>query len=116
MFVYVKNWNIIYKSKDRVKFIKDSDEIQCDYNLNDNLIFEDGEVRIYEKSKQFEKDVHKYYLDEEINNLKHKNKDLEQIANKKVTKDLELKERWLEANEYQRKIYLLKNLRNGNLS
>ena len=50
MFVYVKNWNIIYKSKDRVKFIKDSDEIQCDYNINDNLIFEDGEVRIYEKS------------------------------------------------------------------
>ena len=116
MYVYVKNWNIVYKSDNRSNLIKDAMEIYTDYTRNDNLIFEDGEVRVYEKTKQFEKDVHKYWLDEKIKRLEHDNKDLETIANKKVTKDLELEERWLEANEYQRKIYLLKNLRNGNLS
>ena len=116
MYVYVKNWNIVYKSDKRSNLIKDAIEMQTTYTKNDNIIFEDGEIRIYEKTKQFEKDVHKYRLDEKIKKLEHHNKDLEQIANKKITKDLELNERWLEANEYQRKIYLLKNLRNGNLS
>lgn len=116
MYVYIKNWNIVFKSDKRSNLIKDSIEIYTDYTKNDNLIFENGEVRLYEKSNQFEKDVHKYQLDEKIKKLEHNNKDLEKIANIKITKELELEERWLEANEYQRKIYLLKNLRNGNLS
>lgn len=112
MYVYVKNWNIVYKSQTRVNWIKDSMEIICWYNMNDNLIFEDGEVRIYEKSKQYEKDVNKYKRQKQVDLLQKKNEELTQIANKKITKEMELDKKGLEANEHQRLLYLLRNMRN----
>lgn len=112
MYVYVKNGNIVYKSENKVNWIKDCMEIWCWYSMNDNLIFEDWEVRIYEKSKQFEKDVNKYSLQKKIDHLEKQNENLTQIANKKITKEMELETRWLEANEHQRLLYLVRNMRN----
>lgn len=108
MFVYIRNGNIVYKSNNKVDFIPDASVIGCWFNLNDNLIFEDGQVRIYEKSKQFEKDIHKYRLSEKIESLEFQNDKLEQIANKKVEKDLELKK---EPGKFERELYLLKNMK-----
>lgn len=107
MFVYVKNGNIVYKSNTRRNLIPDSTEIRCWFSLNDNLVFEDGEVRIYEKSKQFEKDIHKYKLSKQIKSLEFQNDKLEKIANKKIKKEVLVKE----PTKYDRDIYLLRQMK-----
>lgn len=108
MYVYVKNDNIVYKSLEKVDFIKDAIVIDCWFNLNDNLIFENGEVRIYERSQQFEKDIHKYKLTKKIESLEFQNEKLDKIANKNVKKDLELKR---ETTKFDKEIYLLKQMK-----
>lgn len=108
MYVYIKNGNIIYKSNNKVDFIKDAQVIGCWFDLTDNLIFEDGEVRIYEKSKQFEKDIHKYKLKQEIDSLEFQKGKLEKIANEKVKKKRKIKE---ETTKFERELYLLNNMR-----
>lgn len=108
MYVYVKNGNIIYKDNKKVDFIKDAQVIQCWFNLNDNLVFEDGNIRVYEKSKQFEKDIHKYRLKQEINSLEYQNDKLEKIANKQVKKERKLKN---ETSKFERELYLLNNMK-----
>jgi hypothetical protein len=108
MFVYIRNGNIIYKSNTKVDFLPDASVIGCWFSLNDNLVFEDWQVRIYEKSKQFEKDIHKYRLSEKIESLEFQNDKLEKIANTKTEKQLRLKK---EAGKYEREIYLLNQMR-----
>lgn len=113
MYVYVSDkWNIILKSEKRLtKMWWKYREYQVEYENTDNLIFEGGQVIKYENSKQYIEDTNQYHLQKQINELERKNKDLEKIANTKVTKDLELDVKGQEANEYQRKIYLLKHMR-----
>lgn len=113
MYVYVSDkWNIVLKSNKRqIKMRGKYREYRTEYSNTDNLIYEGGKIIKYENSKQYIEDSNRYKLNKQINELTRKNKDLEMIANAKVTKELELKERWLEANEYQRKIYLLNHLR-----
>ena len=106
--MYVKNGNIICKSNSKVDFIKDAQVIWCWFNLTDNLIFEDGKVRIYEKSKQFEKDIHKYRLEQEINSLEYQNDKLEKIANIKVKDERKFKK---ETSKFERELYLLNNMK-----
>ena len=108
MYVYVKNGNIIYKSMTHASFLKDVSEISCWFGLNDNLIFEDGQVRIYEKSKQFEKDIHKYKLAKTIKSLEFEKEKLEKIANDKTKKELESKG---ETGKFERELYLLKKMK-----
>ena len=108
MFVYVKNGNILYKSNTRSNIIPWAMEIKCWFSLNDNLVFEDWEVRIYEKSKQFEKDIHKYQLKTKIKNLEFKNKKLEKAANKNVKEKMELRK---EATKFDRELYLLRQMK-----
>lgn len=107
MFVYVKNGNILYKSNTKSNIIPDAMEIKCWFSLNDNLVFEDWEIRIYEKSKQFEKDIHKYKLSKQIESLKFQNDKLEKIANDKVTKETLVKN----PTKYNRDIYLLRQMK-----
>lgn len=105
MFVYIKNGNIIFKSNTKVDFIKGATVVWCWFSLSDNLVFEDGIVKQYEKSKQFEKDIHKYKLSQQIESLEFQNNKLEKIANEKIQKKKK------EVTKFDRELYLLKNMR-----
>lgn len=86
-------------------------EYRTEYSNTDNLIYEGGKIIRYEDSKQYIEDSNRYKLDKQINELTRKNKDLEKIANSKVRKELELDVKWEQANEYQRKVYMIRNMR-----
>ena len=79
--------------------------------MEDNLIFEENQIKKYENSKQYIEDSNRYHLTHELEETKRKNTELTAIANAKVRKDLELDVKWKEANEDQRKLYTLKNMR-----
>lgn len=79
--------------------------------MEDNLIFEWGKIVKYENSKQYIEDSNRYHLTKELEDTKRKNAELTTIANAKVQKELELDVKGKEANEYQRKIYLLKSMK-----
>ena len=86
-------------------------EYDTRYAITDNLIFEDNQIKKYENSKQYIEDTNRYHLTHELEETKRKNTELEQIANMKVRKELELDKKGEEDGEYQRKLYLLKNMR-----
>lgn len=113
MYVYVSDkGNIVLKSEKRLtKFWGKYREFNVSYSMTDNLIYEGNQVIKYENSKQYIEDTNRYHLTKELEEEKRKNKDLVKIANAKVTKELELEERGLEANEYQRKVYMIRNMR-----
>lgn len=104
--MYVKNGNIIFKSNTRSNLFPDASEVWCWFSMNDNLIFEEGEVRIYEKSKQFEKDIHKYKLSKQIESLEFQKEKLEKIANEKVKKEI-LKD----PTKFDRELYILRQMK-----
>lgn len=105
--MYIKNGNIIFKSNTRTNLFPDASEVWCWFSMNDNLVFEDWQVRIYEKSKQFEKDIHKYKLSKQIETLEFQNNKLEKIANEKIKKKTLTKE----PTKYDRDIYLLRQMK-----
>lgn len=113
MYVYVSNkWNIIMKTMERKLGLQNRyKEYIVNYKISDNLIFEWWQVKIYENSKQYIEDTNKYHLNKELEETKRKNEELTIIANSKVRKEMELdtKKQW--DMEYQRKLYLLKNMR-----
>lgn len=113
MRVYVSDkWNIILKTEERqTKLWWKYREYRTEYSNTDNLIYEGGKIIKYENSKQYIEDSNRYHLTKELNEEKRKNKDLEMIANSKVRKELELDAKWEQANEYQRKIYMIRNMR-----
>ena len=113
MYVYVSDkWNIIMKSKIRLNGLWNQyREYNTSYTMEDNLIFEDNQIKKYENSKQYIEDTNRYHLTKELEDTKRKNAELTTIANAKVQKEMELDVKWKEANEYQRKLYLLKNMK-----
>ena len=86
-------------------------EFNTAYTMEDNLIFEENQIKKYENSKQYIEDTNRYHLTKELEDTKRKNAELTSIANSKVKEDLELEAKWQEVNEYQRKLYTLKNMR-----
>lgn len=86
-------------------------EYDTNYNISDNLIYEDNQIKRYENSRQYENDINKFHLERELEDTKRKNAELTTIANAKVKKEMELDVKWKESNEYQRKLYLLKNMK-----
>ncbi len=113
MYVYVSdNWNIIMKSNIKLTGIWNQyREFNTAYTMEDNLIFEENQIKKYENSKQYIEDTNRYKLNKELEETKRKNWELTQIANMKVRKELELDKKWEEDWEYQRKLYLLRNMR-----
>ena len=105
-----RKWNIILKSDVRIK-IDDCTEYITQYKNTDRLIFEWNQIKLYEDSTQYANDTNKYHLTKEVEELTRKNADLTKITNIKVTKELELDKQWVEADAYQRQLYLLKNMR-----
>lgn len=86
-------------------------EYITNYTMTDNLIFEGNQIKRYENSKQYIEDTNRYHLTKELDDTKRKNSELEKIANAKVRKELELDIKWEADWEYQRKLYLLRNMR-----
>ena len=86
-------------------------EYITEYSMEDNLIFEWGKIVKYENSKQYIEDSDRYHLTKELEKTKKKNAELTTIANAKMKKDLELDVKWQEPNEYNKNIYLLKNMK-----
>ena len=113
MYVYVSDkWNIIMKSNIRLNGLWNQyREFNTAYTMEDNLIFEENQIKKYENSKQYIEDTNRYHLTKELEDTKRKNAELTSIANSKVKEDLELEAKWQEVNEYQRKLYTLKNMR-----
>ncbi len=79
--------------------------------MEDNLIFEDNQIKKYENSKQYIEDSNRYHLTKELEDTKRKNAELTTIANAKMKKDLELDAKGQKPDEYNKKIYLLKNMK-----
>lgn len=113
MYVYVSDkWNIIMKSNIQLNGLRNQyKEFNTNYTMEDNLIFEENQIKKYENSKQYIEDTNRYHLTHELEKTKRKNAELTSIANAKVKKELELERKGLEADEYQRKLYTLKNMK-----
>ena len=86
-------------------------EFNTAYTMEDNLIFEENQIKKYENSKQYIEDSNRYHLTHELEETKRKNAELTTIANAKMRKDLELDVKWQEPDEYNKKLYLLKNMK-----
>lgn len=113
MYVYVsEKWNIIMKSNIRLTGLWNQyREFNTAYTMEDNLIFEENQIKKYENSKQYVEDSNRYHLTKELEETKRENAELTKIANSKMVKDLELEAKWQEPDEYNRKLYLLKNMK-----
>lgn len=113
MYLYIKNNAIIYKSKEikqPIWFLQWCKIIEYSGETTD-VIWEDGKVKKYMDSKQYEEDINKYHLQKELKEMKIKNAELLQIANTKVKKEMELDVKHQEPNTFQRKLYLLRNMK-----
>ena len=108
--VYVKNGKIRLKSETRMK-APGCHEYKTDHKMTDRLIYEGGEVKIYEQSKQYGEDINRYHLQRELQKTKKENAELTIIDNAKMERDLELKTNGQKADKYNKNIYLLKNMR-----
>ena len=113
MYVYVSDkWNIIMKSNIRLTGLWNQyREFNTAYTMEDNLIFEENQIKKYENSKQYIEDTNRYHLTKELEDTKRKNAELTTIANAKMTKDLELEVKGQKPDEYNKKLYLLKNMK-----
>lgn len=113
MYVYVSDkWNIIMKSNIRLTGLWNQyREFNTAYTMEDNLIFEENQIKKYENSKQYIEDSNRYHLTKELEDTKRKNAELTTIANAKMTKDLELEVKGQKPDEYNKKLYLLKNMK-----
>ena len=113
MYVYVSDkWNIIMKSNIRLTGLWNQyREFNTAYTMEDNLIFEENQIKKYENSKQYIEDSNRYHLTKELEDTKRKNAELTTIANAKMNKDLELEVKGQKPDEYNKKLYLLKNMK-----
>ena len=113
MYVYVsEKWNIIMKSNIRLTGLWNQyREFNTAYTMEDNLIFEENQIKKYENSKQYIEDSNRYHLTKELEDTKRKNAELTTIANAKMNKDLELEVKGQKPDEYNKKLYLLKNMK-----
>lgn len=109
MYVYVRDGKIFLQSEQRIR-IPGTQEFITDHKMTDRLIYEGGEIKKYENSKQYVEDTNRYQLQKELAHEKKINKDLTRIANNKMKKEMELREDE-EPSSYHRNLYLLKKLK-----
>lgn len=70
IYVYIKNWWIIKKSKEIVNGLS-YDDVQCvNYELKDKLIYEKGKIIKYDESELYKKDKWILWVVEERDRLK----------------------------------------------
>ena len=110
MYVYVKDGKIRLQSEERVR-APGCKEYITDHKKTDRLIYEGGEIKIYEQSKQYGEDINRYHLQKELAHEKKVNKDLTRIANNKMREDMELDVKNQEPSAYHKNLYLLKKIK-----
>lgn len=112
MYLYIRNWNIVHRSKTKKQLLGFLQGCQIlEDNLEWNLIFENGKVKIYEKSKQREEDSNKYHLTKENEKLKKENDKLEKIAKIEVQQKSKRYWEWEKLTDFEKNIYLLNHLK-----
>ena len=84
IYVYIKNWWIIKKSKEIVNGLS-YDDVQCvNYELKDKLIYEKGKRINYEESELYKKDKWILWVAEERDmlreELKKKTKEYDELT------------------------------------
>ena len=72
IYVYIKNWGIIKKSKEIVNWLSYDAVEQVDYELTDKLIYEKGKIVKYTESELYKKDKWILWVEEERDKLKEK--------------------------------------------
>lgn len=82
IYVYIKNWWIIKKSKEIVNGLSYDSVEQVDYELKDKLIYEKGKVIKYEDSELYKKDKWILWVEEENIKLKEELKEKTQAYDK----------------------------------
>ena len=82
IYVYIKNWGIIKKSKEIVNWLSYDAVEQVDYELTDKLIYEKGKIVKYTESELYKKDKWILWLREERDKLKEKLKEKTQEYDK----------------------------------
>lgn len=82
IYVYIKNWWIIKKSKEIVNGLSYDSVEQVDYELKDKLIYEKGKVIKYEDSELYKKDKWILWVEEENIKLKEELKEKMQAYDK----------------------------------
>ena len=72
IYVYIKNWWIIKKSKEIVNGLS-YDDVQCvNYELKDKLIYDKGKIIKYEESELYKRDKWILWVAEERDMYKQK--------------------------------------------
>jgi hypothetical protein len=82
IYVYIRNWWIIKKSKEIVNWLKYDSVEQVEYELKDKLIYEKGKVIKYEDSELYKKDKWILWIEEENAKLKEELKEKTQEYDK----------------------------------
>jgi transcriptional regulator with PAS, ATPase and Fis domain len=84
MYIYLKNNHIYHKSETK-KLIPNTSFLEVQgFSVNDDLIYEDGEVKLYEKSEQYKKDKQIKSKDEKIFELEKEKEELKEIADSEI--------------------------------
>lgn len=82
IYVYIRNWWIIKKSKEIVNWLKYDSVEQVEYELKDKLIYEKGKVIKYEDSELYKRDKWILWVEEENAKLKEELKEKTQEYDK----------------------------------
>ena len=85
MFVYIKWWQIVYKSCCKNQNINFEEMIECEFEVSDKLVYEDWVIKRYELSKQYLRDKKIAELDRENRILKFNNYQLRNENDKLLT-------------------------------
>lgn len=70
IYVYIKNWWIIKKSKEIVNWLSYDSVEEVNYNIDDKLIYEKGKIVKYVDSELYKKDKWILWVKEERDKLK----------------------------------------------
>lgn len=70
IYVYIRNWGIVKKSKEIVNGIAYDEMQQVKYDVNDRLIYEKWKVIKYEESELYKRDKWILWVAEERDKLK----------------------------------------------
>lgn len=84
IYVYIKNWWIIKKSKEIVNGLSYDDVQYVNYELKDKIIYENGKIIKYEESELYKRDKWILWVAEERDmlreELKKKTKEYDELS------------------------------------
>ena len=87
LYVYITAGKIVMKSP-RKYVVQNTTIIETEFKKTDQLIYEDGVVKIYKESQQWKKDNHIETLKEKNEKLEKENSQLQEISDREIRKEL----------------------------